>query len=123
MTLALNEDLPVLDLFWTMLLLFGWALFFYLLVVVFRDLFGRADVSAWGKAGWVALVLVLPVVGALIYLASQSRAMGERELARRGATDLRMDAYTRSVSGDGSYRGVRDVTDDRRAMSGPIRPA
>lgn len=123
MTLALSEDYPLLDLFWTMLLLFGWGLFFYLLVVVFRDLFDRGDLSGWGTTGWVLLVLVLPLVGALGYLVTQSAAMGERNLRRAGATQLRMDSYTRSVTGDGAYRGIRDVSAERRAMSGPIRPA
>jgi len=123
MTLALDEDFPLLDVFWTMLLLFGWALFFYLLFVVFRDLFDRDDVSAWGKVGWVVLVLVLPIIGSLVYLATQSREMGERELRRKGAGHLRMDEYERSVTGDGQYHGLRDETTFRRDMSGPVRPA
>jgi hypothetical protein len=123
MSLALSEDYPVMDLFWTMLLLFGWALFFYVLFVVFRDLFDRDDVSAWGKAGWVVLVLVLPIIGSLAYLASQSREMGERELRRKGATALRMNAYERSVTGDGHYRGLRDEATFHRDMTGPVRPA
>ena len=90
---------------------------------MFRDLFGRDDVSAWGKAGWVVLVLVLPIIGSLVYLASQSAEMGERELRRRGATDLRMDAYERSVTGTGSFHGLRDEAADHRAMSGPTRPS
>jgi Phospholipase_D-nuclease N-terminal len=124
MTLALSEDdFPLQDLFWTTLLVFGWVLFFYLLFVVFRDLFGRDDVSAWGKTAWTLLVLVLPVIGSLVYLASQSARMGERELRRTGATHLRMDAYERSVTGDGQYHGLRDEAARNRAMSGPIRPA
>ena len=123
MTLALNEDFPLLDVFWTMLLLFGWALFFYLLFVVFRDLFDRDDVSTWGKVGWVVLVLVLPIIGSLIYLASQSREMGERELRRKGVAQLEMDDYTRSVTGDGQYHGLHDEATFRRDMSGPVRPA
>jgi Phospholipase_D-nuclease N-terminal len=124
MTLALSEDdFPLQDLFWTTLLVFGWVLFFYLLFVVFRDLFGRDDVSAWGKTAWTLLVLVLPVIGSLIYLASQSARMGERELRRTGATHLRMDAYERSVTGDGQYHGLRDEAARNRAMSGPSRPA
>jgi len=123
MTLALSDDFPLQDLIWTMLMVFGWALYFYLLFVVFRDLFGRDDVSAWGKAGWVLLVLVLPIIGPLVYLASQSARMGERELERDGATDLRMDAYERSVTGDGQFHGLHDEAAGYRARSGPIRPA
>jgi hypothetical protein len=123
MSLALSADYPVLDMFWTLLLVFGWGLFFYLLFVVFRDLFGRDDVSAWAKAGWVVLVLLLPVIGALAYLASQSAEMGERELRRTGATTLRMNAYERSVTGDGQYHGLRDEATRHRDMTGPVRSA
>jgi hypothetical protein len=123
MDLALSPDYPLLDLFWTMLLLCGWALFFYVLVVVFRDLFDRNDVSAWGKAGWVVLVLVLPIVGALAYLVSQSREMGQRQLRRSGRAVLDMNAYERSVTGDGQWRGLRDEATRRRDMTGPVRSA
>jgi Phospholipase_D-nuclease N-terminal len=123
MSLALSEDFPVLDMFWTLLLVFGWGLFLYVLFVVFRDLFDRDDVSTWGKVGWVVLVLVLPVIGSLVYLASQSREMGERELRRKGATVLRMNAYERSVTGDGHYRGLRDEATLHRDMTGPVRSA
>jgi len=120
---ALDADYPLLDVFWTMLLLFGWALFFYLLFVVFRDLFARGDVSTGGKVAWVVLVLLLPIIGALVYLVTQSREMGERELRRTGAAHLRMDAYERSVTGDGQFHGLHDVATDRRDLTGPVRPA
>jgi hypothetical protein len=123
MTLALSDNFPLQDLIWTILMVFGWALFFYLLFVVFRDLFGRDDVSAWGKAGWVLLVLVLPIIGSLVYLAFQSAEMGERDLQRNGATNLRMDAYERSVTGDGQFHGLRDEAAFGRAMGGPVRPS
>jgi Phospholipase_D-nuclease N-terminal len=123
MTLALSDDFPLQDLIWTVLMVCGWALLLYMLFVVFRDLFGRDDVSAWGKTGWVLLVLVLPIIGSLVYLAFQSARMGERELRRTGATHFRMDAYERSVTGDGQYHGLRDEAARGRAMSGPIRPA
>ena len=121
MTLALSSEYPLLDIFWTMVVVFGLAVLLWTIIVVFRDLFGRADIGVVGKTLWVLAVLVLPIIGSLAYLISQSRAMGERRLQRDGATDLRMDAYLQSVSGEGGYRGVRDVSDTAQAWSGPIR--
>jgi hypothetical protein len=121
--LAVNSQYPILDIFWTMLLVFGLAVLLWTIVVVFRDLFGRTDIGAWAKTLWVLVVLVFPIAGSLGYLISQSTAMGERRLAREGVTDLRMDAYLHDVSGAGSYRGVRDVTRTSQAWTGPIRPA
>ena len=123
MILALNPDYPILDLFWTMLMVFGLGLFLWTLFVVFRDLFGRDNIGAGGKTLWVVGVLVFPLVGALAYLISQSQAMGERRLQREGATELRMDDYLDSVSAQGGYRGVRDVTRSTQAWTGPIRSA
>lgn len=123
MALALNPDYPLVDLFWTMLLVLGLAVLLWTIVVVFRDLLGRADVGAGGKTLWVLTVLVFPIAGSLVYLISQSEAMGERRLRRQGGSDLRMDSYLHAVSGDGRYRGVRDVTRTSQAWSGPIRPA
>src|SRR4051794_25707616 len=95
---------------WTLLMAFGLALFFYTLFYVFRDLFQRHDISAWGKAAWVVFVVVLPIIGSLSYLISQSAAMGQRRLERMGGTQLRMDSYVNSVAAGNEYRGVHDVT-------------
>lgn len=123
MTLALSSEAPFLDLLWTMLMAFFLALFVYVLIVVFRDLFPRDDIGALGKTGWVALVLVFPIAGSVAYLVSQSAAMGERRLQRQGATQLRRDAHLQSLSGNGSYRGVRDSVRTSQVMTGPMRPA
>ncbi len=47
-------DYPLLNLFWTMLLFFMWALWFMLLFRVIGDLFRDDDVSGWGKTGWTS---------------------------------------------------------------------
>ena len=39
------------DLLWSMFVFFAWIIFFWLLFIVFGDLFRRHDVSGWGKAG------------------------------------------------------------------------
>lgn len=123
MILSLSSDYPLLDILWTLLMAFGLALFFYTLFFVFRDLFRRDDVSGWGKTGWVVFVLVLPLIGSLSYLISQSGAMGERRLHQLGSSQLRMDAYTQSVAAGNEYRGIHDVTYTREAWTGPMRGA
>ena len=50
MTIA--ADYPFLDVLWTMLVFFGWVIWFWLLIIVFGDVFRRHDISGWGKAGW-----------------------------------------------------------------------
>jgi hypothetical protein len=76
---ATGTGYPLLGLVWTMLIFFGLALWFWLLYVVFGDLFGRPDLSRWAKAVWTAVLM--PFFGVLAYLVAQAAGMGER---RRG---------------------------------------
>lgn len=90
------------DVMWTMLVFFCWILFFWLLFGVFADLFSRHDVSGWGKAGWVILVIILPFLGIFIYLISQGKGMGERAQQRAQAQQSDVDNYVRSVAASSS---------------------
>ena len=73
-----DSGYPLANAMWTMFVFFALVIWLWLLFAVFADLFRRKDVSGWGKAGWVVLVLVLPFIGVLIYLITQGDAMGER---------------------------------------------
>jgi hypothetical protein len=90
------------DVMWSMFVFFAWILFFWLLFIVFGDLFSRSDISGWAKAGWTVFVIILPFLGILIYLISQGKAMGERAQQRAQAQQTQMDDYVRSVASSGS---------------------
>jgi hypothetical protein len=87
---------------WTMLVFFAWVIFFWLLFVVFGDLFRRHDISGWGKAGWTVFVILLPFLGILIYLIAEGKGMGERRLQDAQQAQSQMDTYVRSVAGSGA---------------------
>jgi hypothetical protein len=87
---------------WTMFVFFAWVIFFWLLFVVFGDLFRRRDISGWGKAGWTVFVILLPFLGILIYLIAEGKGMGERRLQDAQQAQSQMDTYVRSVAGSGS---------------------
>ena len=90
------------DVMWTMLVFFCWILFFWLLFGIFGDLFSRHDVSGWGKAGWVILVIILPFLGIFIYLITQGHGMSERAQQRAQAQQSEVDNYVRSVASSSS---------------------
>lgn len=92
--------MPLLDLFWTTLIIFSWVLWFMLLFRVYGDLFTRQDLGGWAKAGWVVLTLLMPFLGVFIYLISQGRAMSERATAAVERQRAASDAYIRSVAAD-----------------------
>jgi hypothetical protein len=89
---------PLLDAFWTMIVFFAWVIWFWMLIVIFSDLFRRDDISGWGKAGWFVLVLVLPYVGVLVYLIAQGKHMAERRQRDAVESKAQFDAYVRDVA-------------------------
>ena len=89
---------PFLDLIWTMLVFFGWVTWFWLLIVIFGDLFHRSDTSGWMKAVWTVVLIVLPFIGVLIYLVAEGKHMAARREARGQAAQSQFDDYVRSVS-------------------------
>jgi hypothetical protein len=94
-------DYPFLDILWTMLVFFGWVIWFWLLITVFGDLFSRHDISGWGKAGWIVLLVVLPYLGVFIYLIAQGAHMAERKAQRSQAARAEFDDYVKTVAAPG----------------------
>jgi len=84
---------------WTMLVFFAWILFFWLLFMVFGDLFRRHDISGWGKAAWSIFVIFLPFLGCFVYLISQGRHIGERNIQEAQAAQAQLDSHIESVTG------------------------
>jgi hypothetical protein len=91
---------------WTMLVFFAWILFFWLLFAVFGDLFRRDDVSGWGKAAWSIFVIFLPFLGCFVYLITQGRHMGERNMREAQAAQTQLDSHIRSVAGSSSAEQI-----------------
>jgi len=60
------------------LAVFLFVVWFWLLIIVFGDLFRRRDISGWAKAAWVIALLIFPYLGVFVYLVSQGTGMTER---------------------------------------------
>jgi NADH:ubiquinone oxidoreductase subunit 6 (subunit J) len=60
------------------LYVFAFVVLFYFVITVFVDIFRRHDINGWVKAFWVIFVVVLPWLGVLIYLITQSAGMAQR---------------------------------------------
>ena len=102
MSKVLLQEYPFLSVMWTLLVIFAWVIWFWLLIVVFADLFRRPDVSGWGKAAWVVFLIVLPFLGVLVYLIRQNTGMTERRSKDAQAAQAQFDQYVRSVGASGS---------------------
>jgi hypothetical protein len=93
--------MPLLDLFWTMLWLFLFITWIWLLISIFSDIF-RRDMSGAAKAGWVLFLIVLPLLGALVYLIANGGDMQARSVQDYQAMESAQKDYIRQVAGTGS---------------------
>lgn len=91
-------DYPLLNIFWTILIVFAWVAWFWVLIIIISDLFSRHDIGGWGKALWMIFVVLMPFLGVFIYLVSQGKGMGERRMAQVQANQKDFDTYVRQVA-------------------------
>jgi Phospholipase_D-nuclease N-terminal len=74
-----------------MITIFAFVVWFWLLIVIYGDLFRRHDISGWGKALWVLVLVLTSYLGIFAYLITQGRGMAERnaQQAQQAREELR----------------------------------
>jgi hypothetical protein len=95
------SDYPFLGVFWSMIVFFAWVFWFWLVIMVFSDIFRRRDISGWGKTAWIVLVIVLPYLGVFIYLIAHSKDMADRRTQEAQTAQAQFDNYVRTTAGSG----------------------
>ena len=94
----LASSYPFLSVMWTLIVIFAWIIWFWLLITVFADLFRRHDTSGGMKALWIIFVILLPFLGVLVYLIAESKGMAERNTQQAKASQAEFDSYVKSVA-------------------------
>ncbi len=82
----------LLEFFWYMLLFYIWFMVIWMFIQVFADIFRRENLSGWGKAGWIALLFIVPFLGILIYMIARPKntEQDQRMMAEAQATQARL---------------------------------
>ena len=73
-----GRNYPLLNVFWTILVVFLWVIWFWILITVFIGIFRSPDLSGWAQALWFPFVLCIPLIGVLTYLIARDGSMHER---------------------------------------------
>jgi len=102
MPLASSYSYPLLGAFWTILEVFLWVLWIWVLIYVFIDIFRSRDLSGWAKALWFLFVLFIPLIGVLVYLIARGGKMQERAMQDARQQDKDFRAYVKDAAGSGS---------------------
>jgi hypothetical protein len=112
--------------FWEVLLWTFWIFIWISAVMVwFRcvfDLFSDSTLSGWAKAGWAILLILLPWLGALIYLIARGRSMAERQTAAIAQQKASQDDYIRQLASESTTTPAAQIADAKALLdSGAIQ--
>lgn len=91
------DNYPLLGAFLTVLWFFLMIAWISCLFMVLRDVFRSRDLSGAAKAGWTLLVVLIPWLGVLLYLAIRGGKMQERDVEEAARRDEAMQDYIRAA--------------------------
>ncbi len=94
--------MPLLDLFFSMMWLFLWIAWIWLVISVFIDIFRSHDLGGFAKAFWALFVLLVPFLGVFIYLIARGDKMQDRAAREASERDDATKQYIRNAAGTGN---------------------
>ena len=106
--------------FWLIVEAFFFVAYLVILFQIVGDLFRDRSLGGGAKALWILLLLVLPWLGALIYLLARGRGMAERAQAMVSETKTATDDYIRAVAGTSPVQEI--ATAQELLSAGAITP-
>ena len=93
---------PVLGVFWTILMIFLWVIWIWILITIIIDIFRSHDLSGWAKALWFIFILFLPLVGVLVYLIARGGKMHEHQVRQAQLQEEQLRSYVQQTAGSQS---------------------
>ena len=110
-----GSNYPLLNAFWTILYVFVFVLWLMILFRVILDIFRSHGLGGWGKAGWLLLILILPLIGVLAYLIVRGGSMHERDIRIAQAQGQALRSWVQEVAGRTSTADELSKLADLRA--------
>ena len=99
---ASSYSYPLLGAFWTIVMIFLWVIWFWILITVFIDIFRSRDLSGWAKTLWFVFVLFFPLIGVLVYLIVRGGSMHERAVRQAQVQEEQFRGYVQEAAGSQS---------------------
>ena len=95
----------------TVLEIFLFVAWFWILISVISDLFRDHEMSGWGKGLWVFFLIVIPFFGVLVYLIARGQGMRERTLKDQAEARKHFESYVRETAGTSSADELHKLSD------------
>jgi len=105
---------------WAMFVFFLWFVVIWMFISVFADIL-RRDMSGWAKAGWIVLIVFLPLIGILAYMIARPKTVEEYGAFASGGRHNRSEPVERSTADEIAkaarlYDGGKITADEYEAL-------
>ena len=90
---------PLLNLFWTMLMIFLFVFWIFILIQIVVDIFRSHDMGGWAKALWLIFILILPFLGVLVYLIARGGKMQQHQVEAAKEQQQAFNSYVQQAAG------------------------
>lgn len=103
-------------------LLFLWI---WIAITVVIDIFRSHDLSGWAKAGWLVLIVLVPLLGVLIYVIARSDKMKAHQLSDERQKEIASiaeleDLRDRGILSEPEFQRVKSQR--KLSLQGPPSP-
>jgi hypothetical protein len=92
------SNYPLADVFVSTLYIVFFIVWLMLLFHVYADIFRSHDLTGGGKAAWVVFIIVVPYLGALVYVLVRGGSMHERDVQAAATQQKNFEDYIRRVA-------------------------
>ena len=90
---------PLLNLFWTMQMIFLFVFWIFILIQIVVDIFRSHDMGGWAKALWLIFILILPFLGVLVYLIARGGKMQQHQVEAAKEQQQAFNSYVQQAAG------------------------
>jgi uncharacterized membrane protein len=91
-----------LDIVWFILISFVFVAYLMVMFSIISDVFKDTDSSGATKALWIAGLIFLPIITALIYVTTKGNEMSRRAVQNAQTRQAQQDAYIQEVAANAS---------------------
>lgn len=91
--------MPLLNIFWSILMIFLFVAWIWVIIGVISDVFRSKDMDGLAKALWMLAIIVIPWLGVLLYIIVRGEGMAERNAQAMADAEAASRAYIKEAVG------------------------
>jgi hypothetical protein len=95
----------------TVVEVFLFIAWFWILVSVLGDLFRDHELSGWAKAAWALFLILAPFLGVFVYLIARGQGMRERAIKEQADARKHFEEYVKETAGSSSVDELHKLSD------------